>query len=246
MEDIVLRLDGVSLTIEGKEIIKELNFELRRGEIHTLLGVNGTGKSSLAYLIMGIPGYKPSKGKVYLDGKDITDLPVHERAKRGITLAWQEPVRFEGITIGEYIGLSAGSGVDISKVLSLVGLSPFRYLNRLNDGTLSGGERKRVELASVLAMKPKVAILDEPDTGIDPLSIPEVIRVIKEMKRSGSSVLLISHRPEIIRMADRASVLCGGNIQKTDSPNETFRWFEGNCKGCDYVNEPEVRKSGTL
>jgi len=227
------------LTLDDKPIIDDLNLHVEKGEIHAILGTNGTGKTTLAYLIMGVD-YLPDDGKVIFEGEDITRYPISQRANIGITLAWQEPARFEGFTIREYLELTNELKIgEIEDCLWAVGLPPSQFFNRAVDASLSGGERRRVELASVLAMKPKLAILDEVDSGIDVVSLPHIINGIVKMKSLGSSVLLITHNEDAVEMANRASVLCAGKILKTGSPKEMCQWFRQNCQVCDHINMPE-------
>ncbi|HIE04675.1 MAG TPA: ABC transporter ATP-binding protein [Candidatus Latescibacteria bacterium] len=236
----MLKVQDLSLNLNGKPILRNINLSIHRGEIHSILGANGTGKTSLAYVLMGL--YRPTSGRIIFEGEDITKLSVHERAKRGITLAWQEPARFEGLTVGEYLHLSrerGGGSLSPERCLEMVGLTPSLYLGRPVDQTLSGGERKRIELASVLAMEPKLAILDEPDSGIDAPSLDQVANVIRTLAKGGSSVLLITHHEQIAEIADRASSLCGGIILKTASPEEVVRFFRNHCRECLHVNRPE-------
>ncbi len=238
----MLNLTNIELTINGKKILHDLNLEVRKGEIHSILGANGTGKSTLSSVIMGLNGYQVKGGQILLDGEDITNLPIHERAKRGITLGWQEPARFEGLTVGEYLRISNKFSRDgflsPRECLLKVGLAPELYISRAVDGTLSGGERKRIELASVLAMKPKLAILDEPDSGIDSLSIDHIVDVIKTFSRTGSAVLLITHHEEVATIADRASSLCDGTVVKTGEPAAVAKFFRNHCEECPHVNQP--------
>ena len=238
----MLNLTNIELTINCKKILHDLNLEVRKGEIHSILGANGTGKSTLSSVIMGLNGYQVKGGQILLDGEDITNLPIHERAKRGITLGWQEPARFEGLTVGEYLRISNKFSRDgflsPRECLLKVGLAPELYIGRAVDGTLSGGERKRIELASVLAMKPKLAILDEPDSGIDSLSIDHIVDVIKTFSRTGSAVLLITHHEEVAAIADRASSLCDGTVVKTGEPAAVAKFFRNHCEECPHVNQP--------
>ncbi len=222
-------LDGVDLTVEA-------------GEIHALVGTNGTGKSTLAYLVMGCEGYRPDAGEIRFDGRPIDALPLHERARMGITLAWQEPARFEGLSVGDFLRLGK-SGVDAQDCLHHVGLAPTDYLNRMVDKTLSGGERKRIELASVLALAPRLVILDEPTAGIDLLSIGEIIGVIRTFKAHGAGVLLITHREEITRIADRASQLCGGRIVCSGIPEIVAANYRG--RACLRCNGEECHDERT-
>jgi len=235
----MLQIKNLKLILDGKPIIDDLNLHVEKGEIHAVLGVNGTGKTTLAYLIMGVD-YLPDDGKIIFEGEDITRYPISQRAKMGITLAWQEPARFEGLTIREYLELANELKTgEIEDCLWTVGLPPSQFLNRAVDASLSGGERRRVELASVLAMKPKFAILDEVDSGIDVISLPHIINGIAKMKSVGSSVLLVTHNEDAVAIADRASVLCAGKIFKTGSPKEMCQWFRQNCQVCEHINVPE-------
>lgn len=242
----MLQLKNVGLVLNGKPILHDLNLETRSGEIHSILGANGTGKSTLASVILGLSGYRDITGRILYNGEDITGLSLSDRARRGITMAWQEPARFEGLSVAEYlsIGQRHNSNASLSprECLMKVGLAPENYLTRAVDSTLSGGERKRIELAAVLAMGPKLAILDEPDSGIDALSIDYVVEVIKTFSRSGTTVLLITHHEEVAEVADRASSLCGGTILKTGDPVAVARFFRNHCQECLHVNAPEVEE----
>lgn len=217
----------------NRKILKGFSMTIDAGEVHALLGTNGTGKSTLASLVMGTNGYRPFSGETRFEGKVIHELTISERAKLGITMAWQEPVRFEGITVQDYLTLK-NKGSDPSSYLNLVGLHPELYLHRMVDKSLSGGERKRIELASVLALSPKLAILDEPDSGIDMLSTQDIINVIHAFKEKGSAVLLITHREEVALMADKASQVCDGRIVVTGNPQKVAEYFKSRkCLVCD-------------
>jgi Fe-S cluster assembly ATP-binding protein len=216
-------LDGLSLSVEA-------------GEVHALIGTNGTGKSTLASVIMGCEGYGPTSGDVVFDGRSLDGLKVHERARLGITMAWQEPVRFEGITVNQYLSLRNDSG-DPARYIELVGLSAQRYGDRMVDRSLSGGERKRIELASLLALKPRLAILDEPDSGIDMLSMQDIINVIGAFKEGRSAVLLITHREEVAMIADRASQLCAGRIVCSGNPAKVAEHYKS--RHCDICTKRE-------
>lgn len=216
----------------GLPILSGFSLAIEAGDIHALLGTNGTGKSTLAYLIMGCDGYLPATGEVCFGGPCINSLKIHERAQRGITMAWQEPVRFEGISIKDYLSLK-NENADPAPFLELVGLNPARYLHRMVDKSLSGGERKRIELASILALRPKLAILDEPDSGIDMLSTRDIINVINAFKQNGASVLLITHREEIAMIADKASQLCKGTIICSGTPEKVAEHYKARkCLTC--------------
>lgn len=220
----LLEIKALTYKTGNKTILDDFSMMLAKSEVHALLGTNGTGKSTLAYIIMGCEGYGPSSGEILFEGKAINALKIHERAQIGITMAWQEPVRLEGITVRDYLTIKS-KGVDPSPYLELVGLDPEVYLTRMVDKSLSGGERKRIELASLLALNPKVVVLDEPDSGIDMVSMKDLTGVIKAFKENGASVLLITHREEIAMIADRASLLCWGRIVCSGEPKKVADFY---------------------
>ncbi len=236
----LLDIHNLTFEVDRHAILDRLDLTIESQEIHALLGANGSGKTTLAYLLMGCEGYVPSAGTVLFNGTDLLPLKMHERARLGLTLAWQEPARFEGLTVREYLTLGK-SDCDPGPALRQVGLAPERYLNRRLDKALSGGERHRIELASVLSMEPKLAILDEPSAGIDMLSINHIIDIIRALKEAGGSVLLITHQEEVALIADRASQLCAGRIIFSGGPREAVDHFRGRtcvrCDGevCNYV-----------
>lgn len=229
----LLEIKNLSFQIGGKTIFDGLDLAIGAHEIHALIGTNGSGKSSLAYVILGCEEYARADGEIHFEGRPINALRLHERARLGITLCWQEPARLEGISVADYVNLGKAP-VDAAACLRSVGLAPQPYLQRYIDKTLSGGQRKRIELASVLALRPKLAILDEPDSGIDLLSLGEIAEVIQSFKEAGASVLLITHREEIALAADRASQLCGGKIVLTAPPAIVAEHFKSRrCTVCD-------------
>ena len=237
----ILTVNDAKLTIDGRPILKGVNLVVNEGEIHAVLGPNGAGKSTLAGLIMGINELKaPTEGEIIFKDTLLNGLEIYERAKLGITLAWQDPARFEGITVEEYLKLSGRNNpeLDVVECLELVGLD-CNYLNRFVDETLSGGERKRVELASILAMRPKLAVLDEPDSGIDFVSMEDIANMIKTMRERGTTVLMITHREEIAEIADRATLMCDGKVVQTGSPKEVGQKFKTMCVKCE-VRNPEL------
>lgn len=229
----LLDIHGLTVELNHQSILDRLDLTVQGQEIHALLGANGSGKTTLAYVLMGCEGYAPSAGQVLFNGTPLLPLRMHERAQLGLTLAWQEPARFEGVTVHEYLTLGQPACGPVT-LLKQVGLDPDRYLTRQLDKGLSGGERHRIELASVLSMKPKLAILDEPAAGIDMLSINYIIDIIRALKAGGGSVLLITHQEEVALIADRASQLCGGRIIFSGSPREAVAHFRGRaCVRCD-------------
>lgn len=229
----LLEISQLRFRVPARPVLDGVDLSVAEAEIHALVGTNGTGKSTLAYLIMGCEGYRPSGGEIRFAGQRIDALPLHARARLGITLAWQEPARFEGLSVRDYLSLGRQKA-DAEDCLRRVGMAPADYLKRMVDKTLSGGERKRIELASVLALNPRLVILDEPTAGIDLLSIREIMDVIRTFKARGASVLLITHREEVTRMADRASQLCGGRIVCSGDPATVAANYQGRaCVRCN-------------
>lgn len=224
----------------NRVILNSLDFSMERGEIHALIGTNGTGKSTLARLIMGCDGYRLRSGKILFAGEEINDWRMQDRARLGLSMVWQEPALFEGITVRAYLSLG-NKQKDLSVCLTQVGLEPALYLGRTLDKTMSGGERKRIELASMLALNPKLCILDEPVSGIDLVSIQSILAVIKQIRQNGSTILLISHREEVAGIADRVSLLCGGKIISSGDPRQIVEQYKTRqcvvCNGeeCDYA-----------
>lgn len=239
----ILRVEKVFLSVGGRQILKDLSLSVQAGTIHCILGSNAAGKSSLAYTLMGCCDYFPQNGKIYFMKKDITNYPLPRRAKMGLTLAWQEPARFEGLTVRDYVavGMKDRDKALIEESLHYVLLEPKEYSNRVVDKTLSGGERKRIELASVFAMKPKLAILDEPDSGIDILALEHILSMIRELRERGAAVLLITHREAVADIADRTSLICSGFIVKEGSPKEVGRYFKEKCIPCP-IHEYQAQK----
>jgi Fe-S cluster assembly ATP-binding protein len=239
MSESILNIEALTLKRNEREILRDVNLKIYPGEVHALLGLNGSGKSSLAYTIMGCDGYTPDAGRILFDGTDLNGLSITQRARLGITLAWQEPARFEGIPVGKYVelGTNPPNREKVIAALDAVALPVKAYGYRAADRTLSGGERKRVELASVYAMHPRLAILDEPDSGIDILTLTDVAQLIRRMAQEGSAVLLISHRDELVEAADSVSLMCAGSVLFTGQPAEARRYFTTRCI-------PHVESSG--
>ena len=218
----LLELKEVTIpTLDQKcVIINEVSFEIKEGSIHAIIGPNGSGKSTLAYAIMGLGNYKVSHGKIFFDGIDITNLSITERAKHGITLAWQEPARIDGLSVYRYITLGLKDRTKmrekVVEALNIVNLEPEKYINRKIDESLSGGERKRVELAAAIAMEPRLIILDEPDSGLDFIVLEDFMNIFEKIKRLNMTILLITHREDIGMVADYGTLLWRGDHIITD------------------------------
>jgi Fe-S cluster assembly ATP-binding protein len=217
----LLQVDRVRLARSGRCVLRGVDLVVHARDVHVLLGPNGSGKSTLAKVVMGCPGYEPDAGVVRFAGRDMAGSSITDRARLGITLGWQEPARFEGLTVRDYVGLSPmATDDDVTRSLQDVALDPATYLDRPVDRTMSGGERKRIELAAVVAMHPRLAILDEPDSGIDVLTLGDVASLIRTMAQSGATLVVITHRDEMLATADAASLMCDGVVVHTGRPDE--------------------------
>ena len=213
----MLELKNVTYIAEDdptKTIIKDLNLTIDDKKFIVITGPNGGGKSTLAKLIMGVK--KVTSGKIYFNGEDITDCSITERAKMGISFAFQQPVRFKGIKVLDLIRLAAGKSLSASEAceyLSQVGLCAKEYINREVNDSLSGGELKRIEIASVLARGTGLSVFDEPEAGIDLWSFQNLIQVFEHMRQTiDGSVLIISHQERIIDIADEIVVILDGQV----------------------------------
>jgi Fe-S cluster assembly ATP-binding protein len=236
----LLQIDKVSLTLDGSRILDNLSLDLWEGYVHAIVGPNGAGKSTLASTIMGLEGYRDFEGDMKLDGKSLVDKGVDERAKMGITLGWQEPARFEGLPIRRLLQATAPDAQEsrIAETLDKVGLAPARYLDRAADKTLSGGERKKLELASILIIQPRLVMLDEPDSGIDVESLSRIRHAIDLLKEAGCTVLLITHSQEVLSWAQHAFLMCSGYILDKGSVEKIQQYFTDRCMPCDHRNQP--------
>lgn len=236
----LLKMENVNIGFDGRKILNNLNLAVEEGDIHSILGTNAAGKSSLAYTIVNCCGYSLQTGSIFFGGKDISALGISARAKLGLTLAWQEPARFEGLTVKDYLmaGMKDKRAETVEQALELVLLAPGDYMERAIDERLSGGERKRIELAAVYAMEPELAVLDEPDSGIDILALESIAGMIKSFNARGTTVLLITHREEIAKIAGRTSLMCSGSIVREGAPEEMSEYFKKNCVPCPTKTYP--------
>ena len=208
----MLELQHISYeTEENREILHDINLTIADRFV-AITGPNGGGKSTLAKIIAGI--YTPTAGRLLLDGEDITGLSVTERARRGISYAFQQPVRFKGLRVGDLMNLAAGKNANIAEVcayLSEVGLCARDYIDRELDASLSGGELKRIEIAMILARGTALSVFDEPEAGIDLWSFQNLIRVFEKMyEKTRGSILIISHQERILNIADTIVLLKDG------------------------------------
>lgn len=237
-------LDVRNLTYEVMEngekitIVKDINFTVGDGEMLVITGPNGGGKSTVAKLLMGV--LAASEGKILLDGKDITGMSVDERANAGIGYAFQQPPAFKGMTIRRLLNLAAGRELPehtCCDLLSSVGMCAGEYLDREVDATLSGGERKRVEIATVLAKSHKVCIFDEPEAGIDLWSFSMLVDEFEKIHRDEKeTLLLISHQEKIIRMADRILVIRDGMVEECGEKEKILPTLFGESRKCTCMN----------
>lgn len=223
----MLELRNISYEVddnhENKEILKNINLTIDNHFV-AITGPNGGGKSTLAKMIAGI--IKPTEGQILLDGEDITDLNITERAGKGISFAFQQPVHFKGLTVKDLVSIAAGremSVTEICEILSEVGLCAREYVDRELNGSLSGGELKRIEIAMILARGTKLSIFDEPEAGIDLWSFNSLIRVFEKMRDEiNGTILIISHQERILDIADKIIVIADGTVRKVGTREEVL------------------------
>lgn len=238
----MLELRNISYAAEDNskeiEILKNVSVKIEERFV-AVTGPNGSGKSTLAKIIAGI--IQPTSGQILLDGVDITDLSITDRANMGISFAFQQPVRFKGITVKDLLSIAAGKDAtmtEICEMLSEVGLCARDYVNREVNGSLSGGELKRIEIAMIMARKTKVSIFDEPEAGIDLWSFQNLIRVFEKMYEvSNGSILIISHQERILNIADRIILLADGEISKVGTKEEIMPALLGAGQPCKTLTD---------
>ena len=232
----MLQFKDVSFVVGDKAILKNINLEIDDRFV-AITGPNGSGKSTLAKLIAGIN--IPTSGKIYMDGIDITDLSITERANAGISFAFQQPVRFKGITVKDLISLAAGKKTSVAEAcsyLSEVGLCAKDYVNREVDGSLSGGELKRIEIAMINARGTKLSVFDEPEAGIDLWSFNNLIKVFENMyERTKGTIIIISHQERILNIADKIVVLANGEVVDYGKREDVFPKLMDVRSGCYFT-----------
>ncbi len=220
----MLRMNGVCVTAVddsgSKEILNNVTMTLENNKIYVMTGPNGGGKSSIAKVIMGI--FQPSGGQIFLDDTDITHMSITERAKLGIGYAFQAPARFKGIRVRDLLKLAAGGAkIDQCQLLYDVGLCAQDYLDREINSTFSGGELKRIEIASILARNLKVAVFDEPEAGIDLWSFQRLTETFEALHRKyDTTIVIISHQERILRLADEVILISDGTVARRTSHEE--------------------------
>ena len=238
----ILELKNLTLYMDDKMILNDISLDVWKGHVHAIVGTNGAGKSTLANTIMGLAGYRDFTGDILYQGESIRDKDIDERARMGITLSWQEPARFEGLRVRDYIsaGVPENSSDDLNQALETVGLNPQDFMDRSVEKTLGGGERKKSELAAVLLMKPGLVFLDEPDSGIDIESIQRIFQVVKLLKDQGTTIVFITHSKAVLEQADHAFLLCHGQIVDQGRVGRISRYFENQCMPCE-VKDPDIK-----
>jgi len=238
----MLEFQNVSYkTDDGKEILRNVNLQIDDRFV-AVTGPNGSGKSTLAKLIAGI--YLPTSGKILLDGEDITGLSITERARHGVSFAFQQPVRFKGIKVRDLISMACGKETSIADAcayLSEVGLCAKDYVNREVDASLSGGELKRIEIAMINARGTKLSVFDEPEAGIDLWSFNNLIQVFRSMhERTRGTILIISHQERILDIADKIIVIAGGEVAAYGAKSEILPELLNAQAGCRFTKEVRV------
>ena len=244
----MLELRNISFEVqeekEQREIIHNLDLTIEDNEFVVITGPNGGGKSTLAKIIAGIK--TPTEGSILFDGQDITDKSITDRANMGISFAFQQPVRFKGVTVLDLLRLAAGRRISVMgacEYLSEVGLCARDYINREVNGSLSGGELKRIEIATVLARASRLSVFDEPEAGIDLWSFQNLIQVFERMReRTKGSIIIISHQERILNIADRIVVIADGRITKQGKKEEILPEILGTAsavEACDFYRREQ-------
>lgn len=232
----MLELKNISFSADGKQILKNINLVIDDAKFVVITGPNGGGKSTLAKVIAGI--ITPDSGQILLDGQDITDWSITDRARAGISFAFQQPVRFKGVTVKDLITLASGKDISTAAAcdyLAQVGLCAKDYIDREVNASLSGGELKRIEIATVMARKTKLTLFDEPEAGIDLWSFKNLIDVFEKMHDEiRASIMIISHQERILNIADQVVVISNGEIAQIGTKEEVLPGLFGIDPGCRY------------
>ena len=232
----MLELKNISFSADGKQILKNINLVIADAKFVVITGPNGGGKSTLAKVIAGI--ITPDSGQILLDGQDITDWSITDRARAGVSFAFQQPVRFKGVTVKDLITLASGKDISTAAAcdyLAQVGLCAKDYIDREVNASLSGGELKRIEIATVMARKTKLTLFDEPEAGIDLWSFKNLIDVFEKMHDEiQASIMIISHQERILNIADQVVVISNGEIAQIGTKEEVLPGLFGIDPGCRY------------
>ncbi len=232
----MLELKNISFSADGKQILKNINLVIDDAKFVVITGPNGGGKSTLAKVIAGI--ITPDSGQILLDGQDITDWSITDRARAGVSFAFQQPVRFKGVTVKDLITLASGKDISTAAAcnyLAQVGLCAKDYIDREVNASLSGGELKRIEIATVMARKTKLTLFDEPEAGIDLWSFKNLIDVFEKMHDEiQASIMIISHQERILNIADQVVVISNGEIAQIGTKEEVLPGLFGIDPGCRY------------
>ena len=232
----MLELKNISFSADGKQILKNINLVIDDAKFVVITGPNGGGKSTLAKVIAGI--ITPDSGQILLDGQDITDWSITDRARAGVSFAFQQPVRFKGVTVKDLITLASGKDISTAAAcdyLAQVGLCAKDYIDREVNASLSGGELKRIEIATVMARKTKLTLFEEPEAGIDLWSFKNLIDVFEKMHDEiQASIMIISHQERILNIADQVVVISNGEIAQIGTKEEVLPGLFGIDPGCRY------------
>ena len=235
----MLELKNICFERDNKKILNNINLELENDKFYVITGPNGSGKSTLAKIIMGIN--KQDRGQVIFGGKDISTLPINERAKLGMGFAFQQPVKFKGITVYDLIKLSAGKKItkkEACNILSKVGLCAKEYVDREVNDSLSGGELKRIEIATVAVRNAKLTIFDEPEAGIDLWSFNNLIKIFEDMRKTTKgTTIIISHQERILNIADKIILLNNGKVEKIGESKDLIGNILSKAKCCKLGGE---------
>ena len=233
----MLEIKDLKFTVQkdGKDfdILKKTNLSFSGNKIYVITGPNGGGKSTLAKLIMGIE--KPTSGKIFFDGEDITEKDITERANLGSGYSFQAPPRFKGIKVKDLLETAANKTVNICEILHDVGLCAQDYLEREIDASLSGGELKRIEIASILARNLKVAVFDEPEAGIDLWSFQKLAETFNKIhEKYDTTIIIISHQERIINLSEEVIVIAEGNVKEITTKEEILKDFDNQSFACEH------------